>query len=232
MNFKEHSVLKGTHAKFSPSKSSWLGYSDEKFMEVVASSDRKDLGTELHAFASTRIKLAIKYRSHKNIVNDIISYLYGKYIDDFDGKIRRTDGEIEKGWYLISHLDILPEITFDCLMTYINDAIAFRMTPEVVLYYSDLFYGTTDAICYDGKKLQIHDLKTGDIPAHIQQLETYAALFCLEYEVKPGTIQTELRIYQGADVVIETPPADIILPIMDKIVHLNKVALKNKIQGV
>lgn len=205
---------------------SWLNYTDEKFIEVIANSDRKELGTELHAFACSRIKLAMKYRGKTNIRKDVVSYLYSKYIDDFDGRVNRSDYEKKKGWHLIEKLDLLPEPVWDCLVAHINDAIAYRMEPEVILYYSDAFYGTTDAISFDKNVLRIHDLKTGDVAAHMQQLEGYAALFCLEYKIKPGEIKTELRIYQGLDVLIEEASADIIAPIMDKIVHLNKIRNK------
>ncbi len=47
------------------------------------------------------------------------------------------------------------------LNKYVNDAIGYRMTPEVVLYYSDNCFGTTDAICFRKSFLRIHDLKTG-----------------------------------------------------------------------
>lgn len=34
------------------------------------------------------------------------------------------------------------------LYAYVNDAIGFRMATEVVLYYSDRFFGTADAISF------------------------------------------------------------------------------------
>ena len=109
------------------------------------------------------------------------------------------------------------------LSSYVNDAIGFKMSTEVVLFYSPRFFGTADAICFRDNFLRIHDLKTGKIRAHMEQLEIYAALFCLEYEVKPGEIDMELRIYQDNEVIIHNPTAEDVLPIMDKIVHLNKL---------
>lgn len=50
----------------------------------------------------------------------------------------------------------------------------------------------------------------------------YAALFCLEYKIKPGEINFELRIYQNDEILYHNPTAEDILPIMDKIIHLNK----------
>ena len=109
---------------------------------------------------------------------------------------------------------------------YVNDAIGFKMRPEQILYYSDNCFGTADAIAFNNKMLRIHDLKTGTIPAHMEQLFVYAALFCLEYRVKPSTIDMELRIYQSDDILIHSPCADEIEPIMDKIVAFDKVISK------
>ena len=83
------------------------------------------------------------------------------------------------------------------LNMYVNDAIGFKMKPEQVLYYSNNCFGTADAISFRNNILRIHDLKTGFTPAHMEQLLIYAALFCLEYKVKPSEIQFELRIYQN-----------------------------------
>lgn len=112
------------------------------------------------------------------------------------------------------------------IYAYVNDAIGFRMDTEVVLYYSDRFFGTADSISFRYGFLRIHDLKTGKLPVHMEQLEIYAALFCLEYKVKPGDIQIELRIYQNDEIIYHNPTAEDIVPIMDKIVHLNKILSK------
>ena len=109
------------------------------------------------------------------------------------------------------------------IYAYVNDAIGFKMSTEVVLYYSERFFGTADAICFRNGFLRIHDLKTGKTPVHMEQLEIYAALFCLEYKVKPGDIEMELRIYQNDEILVHNPTAEDIAPIIDKIVHLNKI---------
>ena len=114
------------------------------------------------------------------------------------------------------------------LCNYINDAIGFKMSPEVVLYYSDYFFGTADAISFRNNFLRIHDLKTGVHPAKMEQLEIYAALFCLEYKVKPSEISIELRIYQNDEILVHNPTAEDIVPIMDKIVHLNNIMINNE----
>lgn len=88
------------------------------------------------------------------------------------------------------------------------------------------FSGTADAIAFRNNFLRIHDLKTGKRPVHIEQLEIYAALFCLEYRVKPNDIQIELRIYQNDEVLVHNPTAEDILQIMNKIIHCDKLLLE------
>lgn len=118
------------------------------------------------------------------------------------------------------------------LYSYVNDAIGYKMSTEVVLYYSDRFFGTADAISFRNNFLRIHDLKTGKGPVHIEQLMIYAALFCLEYRVKPGDIKIELRIYQNNDILVHNPEADEILPIMDKIIRLDKIIARIDGEGM
>lgn len=108
------------------------------------------------------------------------------------------------------------------LNMYVNDSLGFRMIPEQILYYSENCFGTTDSISFRGNKLRISDLKTGVIPASEHQLEVYAALFCLEYKVKPFDIAMELRLYQSDEVRIYEADPDTITHIMDKIVTFDK----------
>lgn len=115
---------------------------------------------------------------------------------------------------------------------YINDAIGYRMSTEVILYYSPYFFGTADAISFKKNVLRIHDLKTGKRPVHMEQLLIYAALFCLEYKIKPGDIKFELRIYQNDDIEYAFPTAEDILPIMDHIVKRNKTLENLEYEGV
>lgn len=109
------------------------------------------------------------------------------------------------------------------LSMYVNDAISFGMKPEQVLYFSDKCFGTADAIGFDGTLLRIHDLKTGKHKASFNQLQIYAALFCLEYSISPDTINFELRIYQNDEVRIDVPTAERIEFIMGRIVEYDKV---------
>lgn len=123
------------------------------------------------------------------------------------------------------------------LYAYVNDAIGYRMSTEVVLFYSEFFFGTADAISYRKEKdrmvLRIHDLKTGTTKVSMEQLMIYAALFCLEYKVKPGEIDMELRIYQNdLPPITHNPTADEILPIMDTIIRFNKILEKEYYEEV
>ena len=112
------------------------------------------------------------------------------------------------------------------IYSYVNDAIGFNMSTEVVLFYSERFFGTADAISFRNNFLRIHDLKTGKRPVHIEQLEIYAALFCLEYKIKPSDIRIELRIYQNDEVLIHEPTAEDISQIINKIIHVDKMLEK------
>lgn len=116
------------------------------------------------------------------------------------------------------------------LNMYVNDAIGYRMNPEQILFYSENCFGTADAIMFRNNTLRIHDLKTGAVPVHMEQLEIYAALFCLEYKVKPYELNMELRIYQNNEILYHTPTAEDIVPIMDKIITFDKVIRKIKEQ--
>lgn len=113
--------------------------------------------------------------------------------------------------------------TRQTLNLYVNDAIGYKMTPEQILYYSENCFGTADSISFKHNLLRIHDLKTGETPAHMEQLLVYAALFCLEYRVKPASIQFEVRIYQHNEILVAEPTVADILPIMDKIVTFDRV---------
>ena len=117
------------------------------------------------------------------------------------------------------------------IYSYVNDAIGFKMNTEVVLFYSERFFGTADAISFRNGMLRIHDLKTGTRLVKMEQLEIYAALFCLEYKVKPSEIQIELRVYQNDEIVVHNPEAEEIQAIMNKIIHVNKL-LENMERGI
>src|SRR5699024_351968 len=114
------------------------------------------------------------------------------------------------------------------LNQFVNDAIGFRMESELVLYYSDICFGTADAISFteqdNGRMLlRIFDLKTGYIKVTFRQLDVYAALFCLEYEQDPYEIDIQQRIYQNNEIFEQLPDPENIKAIMEKIVRFDKV---------
>lgn len=130
---------------------------------------------------------------------------------------------------LIENRIKLPQ-TNATLNKYVNDAIGFRMKPEQLLYYSDNCFGTADTISYSEEDhfLRIHDLKTGvtkvtDKYGNIPQLEIYAALFFLEYDLDVSETDIELRVYQNDDIIIENPGVEQIAPVIDKIVAFDKI---------
>lgn len=111
------------------------------------------------------------------------------------------------------------------LNMYVNDAIAFGMQPEQVLYYSPNCFGTADTIAAEPGILRIHDLKTGENKAYMHQLEIYAAIFFLEYGgigYEVDTTDIELRIYQHNEVWVHHPDKDLLHRIMDSIVEKDR----------
>ena len=98
--------------------------------------------------------------------------------------------------------------TGQTLNSYINDCIGYRMTPEVLLYFSENCFGTADAISYRMNpktrkmRLRIFDLKNGTTKASEKQLWVYIAIFCHEYEVDINEIEVDARIYQN-DIIHE-----------------------------
>ena len=131
------------------------------------------------------------------------------------------------------------------LNTYINDAIGFRMTPEVMLLGSYNGFGTADAISFRKERptdkrftLRIHDLKNGVNKAKFDQLLIYAAYFCIEYQFHPNDIDIELRIYQNDAVEIlnsDDPEFDIrtdIMMIMAKFQHFDELIINRRLEAL
>ena len=112
--------------------------------------------------------------------------------------------------------------TGQTLNMYVNDCIGYFMQVEQVLFYSYNAFGTADAIDFRDRTLRIFDLKNGVTPTKETQLEVYAAFFCLEYKVKPGSIDYDLRIYQNDDIYVYDTDADRIAHIMDRVVEGDK----------
>lgn len=205
MNFAKHSELEGKHAFLSASKFHWLNYDEDTLFERYKSSFAVPIGTAAHELAAKLIRNHFKLT--KKDWRILLFYL------------------IDSG---IPQIAIEHEI-YDNFMTYVNDCISYKMSPEQMLYYSDNCFGTTDAISFDNNFLRIHDYKSGKFPAHMEQLLVYSALFCLEYKISPGNIKAELRLYQNEGVIVHNPTAEDILPIMDRIKTLDKAL--NRMKG-
>lgn len=205
MIFNQHSDLEGRHAFLSPSKYSWLNYDQDKLEEAYKRQYATQIGTLLHDLA------------HRCIVNKIRLNKSDRHLV----LLNLLENGIPQG--LINTNDIL-----STLVPFVNDALGFQMDSEVVLYYSDNAFGTTDAIAFKNNILRIHDYKSGITPVHMDQLYVYAALFCLEYIVKPESIKIELRIYQSGEVVYDEPDPEVIRAIMNKIVDSDRFLRKHK----
>ncbi len=205
MIFNQHSDLEGRHAFLSPSKYSWLNYDQDKLEEAYKRQYATQIGTLLHDLA------------HRCIVNKIRLNKSDRHLV----LLNLLENGIPQG--LINTNDIL-----STLVPFVNDALGFQMDSEVVLYYSDNAFGTTDAIAFKNNILRIHDYKSGITPVHMDQLYVYAALFCLEYIVKPESIKIELRIYQSGEVIYDEPDPEVIRAIMNKIVDSDRFLRKHK----
>jgi hypothetical protein len=208
MNFIKHSNLEGKHALLGASRWQWLNDDEESLLKRIRSAYATEVGTLLHSIAAERIKYGFKLAKSdkKQIIFELLK------------------GGIPES--VVDSMDM--GFIFDNMANYVNDCIGFKMTPEVVLYFSDYCFGTADAIKYSEKdhQLRIHDLKTGTTPAHMEQLLIYVALFCLEYHIKPYEIETELRLYQSNEVLYFNPTVDDIVPIIDKILTFDKYLKK------
>lgn len=108
------------------------------------------------------------------------------------------------------------------LAKYVADGIGYNMNCEQILYFSDNCFGTADTISFRRNKLRIHDLKTGVSNTSEKQLEVYAAIFCLEYQISPFDIEIELRIYQRDEVRPYFPVPEAIASIMEKIIEFDE----------
>lgn len=208
MIFNKHSELEGRHAILSPSKHYWLNYDDEGLMRNYISSFATEIGTLVHEYASDRIRFRLPMDvNNEEAKNSLLVFLLKNGIP-----------------FRVIDLDRI----FYNLVPYVNDAIGYKMDSEIPLKYSDLCFGTADAIGVRRNWLRIHDLKTGQTPASMDQLLCYAGLFFLEYkrDYRPQTMKTELRIYQNQEILISQPSSEEIKAVMDKIIHGDSVLTK------
>lgn len=209
MIFNRHSNLPSEHAFLSASKYQWLSYTDEQLAEKYTNSYATVIGTALHELAKTLIDGRIKVaKSDKKM---LLVHLLGKGIP-------RSVIDIDRYFENFAH--------------YVNDCIGYSMSTEVTLYYSENCFGTADAICMRNGVLRISDYKSGLLPAKMEQLMIYAALFFLEYkQYSVDLTAVELSIFQGEEVLYDEPPAEEIKAVMQRIIEANKVISQLKEEG-
>lgn len=158
-----------------------------------------------------------------------IRYSDEKLIDTFvNAKAKQRGTELHSLAHDLIRLGVKLPATKKSLNQYVNDAIGFRMSPEQMLVYSENAFGTADAISFRKNLLRIHDLKTGINSASFDQLEIYAAFFCLEYGFRPFEISMELRLYQNDECAVLVPDPDSITHIMDRVITFDKLIEKIK----
>lgn len=131
------------------------------------------------------------------------------------------------------------------LNSHINDAIGFRMSPEVVLMATYNAFGTADALSFRKERpsdkrftLRVHDLKNGVNKSKFDQLMIYCAYFCIEYRIEVNDIDIELRIYQNDTVNIlrsDDPEFDIktdIMMIIAKVHHFDALITNRRLEAL
>lgn len=207
--FRKHPEYAGKHFFLSPS--SHVLDQDRTYEELdkrMRSNYAAEIGTVIHGLAADLIEYKMtttKTKAYDQILKALL-----------DDNIPRTI--------------INPYEFVDTFVLYVNDAISFDMSSEVVLTYSPKAGGTTDAISWNEKKryLRIHDLKTGSNPVKMDQLVEYAAYFCLEYKIAPKDIlQTELRIYQNGEYISYNPSTEELVMMEDRIITCSEYLINN-----
>lgn len=218
MLWHDHSkdMPEGSHTFISPSKYYTLNYTRDQLFRAYCAQYASTVGDILHAYARDRIKFKNK-------------------VTRYDRK--EVEFELLRKGIPANVFDM--NVIFENFKNYVNDAIGYQLRPEQPLKYSEYCAGTADAILYEEVKnnkdysgiLRIHDYKSGLTPASMKQLEGYAALFFLEYGVKPGLTKTTLCIYQSvvdddgtvfADIRTEEPEPELIAQRMDQYITLNR----------
>ncbi len=195
MYWNDHHEFEGLHAFLGASQYHWMNWNDDILKQRYINSFSTEIGTIIHDLASRCIKRKIKLTEQD--INLLIMTLKDNHIPDNVYDVNKILSNVKN---------------------FINDSIDNNMSSEIILFYSELAFGTTDAINFDGKTLKIFDLKTGVVQAKFEQLLIYSALFCLEYEVNPKITNFELRIYQNNDIICFNPDGEEILYYMNTIV--------------
>ena len=197
MKWNSHKEYEGKHAFLGASNYHWLNYDPVTLENRYYSQFSQIIGTAMHELAHDCIVGRIRLTKHDVHLVDMAMFKAFVPKDAYD-----------------------PNILLENLIRFVNDAIGFHMSSEILLFVNPMCFGTTDAIVYNEyeKTLRVHDYKTGIIPAKIEQCHIYMAMFCKEYKVDPYKIKHfEARIYQNGEVFADNPTADTIKSIMDLI---------------
>lgn len=199
--WNDHHELEGRHAFLGASQFHWINWDFTTLEQRYFGQYSQLIGTTIHELAHQCI--CSRTKLNKNDKHVIELYLNKAFV---------------------------PKAAYDSenilinLLPFINDAIGYHMSSEILLYYSNNCFGTCDAISIDEKEkiIRIHDLKTGTTPAHMEQLLIYAALYCLEYKKNPQQYKFILRIYQNFEIIEGSPDYTEIEKFMKIIVEYDK----------
>lgn len=211
MKWNDHKEYEGKHAFMGGSNYHWLNYDSQAFENRYYSRYSQDIGTTLHQLAHECIVNRIKINKHD---------------------IHLIEMAMNKAFIPKDAYD--PNLILMNLIPFVNDAIGFHMSSEVLLFVNQFCFGTADAIGYNEieRTLRVHDYKSGSTPAKIEQCYIYIAMFCIEYKVDPRKLKLiEARIYQNCECLIDNPSADVILDIMsviEKDISLIKIYLNRE----
>lgn len=221
MSLTKSSEYRGTHTIVSPSRPAFLKYTDEQFIQMFHNSYKSALGDEMHLWAAIQIHQHFTCNSLREMAKSLKTFIFER---------NRTDryGLSSKGAMLLTETKQISRDTYNTVKTFVNDAIAEDMEEEMELIYSEVIGGTADAARFKEKekRLLIFDLKTGTTLAHMEQLEGYAALFCLLNNINPLDISYDLRIYQNNEVTVYEPDPCEIKDIAERIKHFSGIGKK------
>jgi len=77
MHFKRHSELSNLHARLSPSKYHWLGYTDDRIVEKFFADEAAARGSRLHDLAHKLIKEKIRLARSETTLNRYVNDCIG-----------------------------------------------------------------------------------------------------------------------------------------------------------
>lgn len=170
---------------------------------------------DTHAFLSPSKHTWINYDEDK------LLRVYGNHLAAQEGTRK----------HVLAHLAIEMGQKFagnNTMSMYVNDGIGHRMTCEQILFANEFCYGAADTFSFRDEFLRIHDYKSGVHEANMDQLKIYKAIFCIEYDIRPYAIESELRIYQNNKIVKHVPDPDEIFEIMERIQAYGKILKEAK----